>query len=215
MSFKRSEPMISNTLISQNQLSHGIACLEFGLRSTAVLKNVTIANNQVVDNGDNTPALLAVGPNADVTLFNSIIWGHEKLSFLHTEKNGALKIEYSDIDTLYTAWGNYTKDSKFSFFWGEGNIVLDPKFCHPETNNFTLQASSPCIDAGYPDAQFNDPEDKAAPGYALWPAMGTVRSDMGAFGGSELKIFVKSGKARNDKNFPSRFFFGAKLSKSI
>jgi len=46
-----------------------------------------------------------------------------------------------------------------------------------------LSEISPCIDAGNPDSLFNDPEDLLNPGFALWPAMGSLRSDMGAYGG--------------------------------
>ena len=39
------------------------------------------------------------------------------------------------------------------------------------------------IDAGDPDPANNDPEDPAKPGFAQYPSMGTVRNDMGAYGG--------------------------------
>ncbi len=50
-------------------------------------------------------------------------------------------------------------------------------------NKFYLSATSPCIDKGHPDESYNDPEDPNNPGFALLPAKGTVRNDMGAFGG--------------------------------
>ena len=46
-----------------------------------------------------------------------------------------------------------------------------------------LGFKSPCIDAGNPDAMYNDPESMFRPGYAQLPARGTIRNDMGAYGG--------------------------------
>jgi hypothetical protein len=66
---------------------------------------------------------------------------------------------------------------------GKGNIDADPLFIDPNNYDFHLQPNSPCIDQGNPDSQYNDPEDPDNPGYALYPAMGTVRNDMGAYGG--------------------------------
>ena len=61
---------------------------------------------------------------------------------------------------------------------GNGNIDVNPDF---ETTGFYLSDTSECIDAGNPDSVYNDPED--APGMGKWPSKGTVRNDMGAYGG--------------------------------
>lgn len=58
---------------------------------------------------------------------------------------------------------------------GTGNIDDDPLFVDPDSGDFHLSEGSPCIDAGNPDTLYNDPEDPDNPGYALYPAMGTIR----------------------------------------
>ena len=49
---------------------------------------------------------------------------------------------------------------------GEGNVNLDPLFVDSAARDFRLEAGSPCINAGDPDPQYNDPDG--------------TRSDMGA-----------------------------------
>lgn len=63
---------------------------------------------------------------------------------------------------------------------GMGNIDVDPLYFGPY---FHLTAASPSVDAGDPAMAFDDPEDGMNPGLALWPALGSLRNDMGAYGG--------------------------------
>jgi hypothetical protein len=54
---------------------------------------------------------------------------------------------------------------------GDGNISEDPLL----GNDFSLSGGSPCIDAGNPGEEYNDA--------ALPPGLGTVRNDIGVYGG--------------------------------
>ena len=54
-----------------------------------------------------------------------------------------------------------------------GNITVDPLFTDASGNDFTLQSTSPCIDAGNSDPIYNDPDGS--------------RNDMGAYGGPKAK----------------------------
>jgi hypothetical protein len=69
---------------------------------------------------------------------------------------------------------------------GQGNIDKDPLF---EDTGFLLSSGSPCIDAGDPDAKYNDPEDPQSPGNAQYPSMGLLRNDMGVYGGPSRTLF--------------------------
>ncbi len=68
---------------------------------------------------------------------------------------------------------------------GPNNNIADPMFVDvtPGSEDYRLQAGSPAIDAGDPAAGYDDIEDPGNPGYALSPSQGTVRNDMGAYGG--------------------------------
>jgi len=71
---------------------------------------------------------------------------------------------------------------------GEYNLVgLDPQFA-TELGPPFLSPLSPCIDAGNPDPDWNDLEDPANPGLALWPSQGGLRSDIGYTGGPHAAL---------------------------
>jgi len=88
--------------------------------------------------------------DSNASLVNTLIWGNSPESI---HGNGAI-ITYSDIEG---GWG------------GEGNINSDPLFTDPDNGDYTLQAGSPCIDAGDSTIWYND--------------IDMTRADMGAIGG--------------------------------
>lgn len=112
--------------------------------------------------------------STQLTARNNIVWGNTQSTgnqiFLYDGANA--EITYTDIE------GGYT---------GEGNIDLPPQFAD---TNFILVSTSPCIDAGNPNVQFDDPEDPENPGQALWPSQGQLRNDMGAYGGPFRNILA-------------------------
>ncbi|MFQ6605153.1 MAG: hypothetical protein ACE5D8_06315 [Fidelibacterota bacterium] len=64
---------------------------------------------------------------------------------------------------------SWSLTDQMSFAIGEGNLIGDPGFINTRANNYGLITTSPCIDAGNPDSQYNDPDG--------------TRNDMGIFGG--------------------------------
>lgn len=100
---------------------------------------------------------------------------------------GYADISYSDImhgqDSIYA-------DSLYTIDWGPGNIDVDPEFEAGPLSDYHLAWGSPCIDAGNPSPEHYDPEDPINPGYALWPAMGTLLNDMGAYGGGGVGYWL-------------------------
>jgi len=88
------------------------------------------------------------------TITNSILWENAALNGPQIEVNSGPepRVKYCDVQ------GGWQ---------GEGNIDADPLFIGPEREDFILRWHSPCIDAGDPDPQYNDPDG--------------TRNDMGAF----------------------------------
>jgi hypothetical protein len=87
---------------------------------------------------------------------------------------------------------------------GDGNIDENPLFI--ENTALILQDGSPCIDKGDTSTASNDWEDPDNPGFALSPALGTLRNDMGAYGGNQYKSMPHTLFARNNRiNVPDDF----------
>jgi len=109
--------------------------------------------------------------NTGITITNTIIWG-----------NSGGQLSYNDSE-------GYVSYSCIEGGWpGVGNIDNDPLFTNSDSLDFTLLYNSPCIDAGHPDPDYNDPEDPDNPGWPLWPAQGTLRNDMGCYGGPGAQV---------------------------
>lgn len=149
-----SSAKIINNVISGND-SRGIYCWE---KSFATIENNTITNNGYYG--------LYFQKTDTSIVKNCIIW--EKGWNEIFSENSKITVTYSNIQ------GGYV---------GNGNININPFFVDLTNTNFLLQANSPCIDAGNPDSLYNDPENPNNPGFALYPAQGTIRNDMGAYGG--------------------------------
>ena len=165
-------PEILKNIISGNQsncFGGGIYFCNGCIPMYPRLINNTITGNQAAIGGG-----LCIQNEVNIEVINTIIWKNQA-----TLKGD--EIYRDELDSLLISYSNVKGGWE-----GEGNINIDPYFC--QGSFFYLSDSSLCIDAG--DPQLLDEEDPDNPGYPLWPAQGTLRSDMGAFGGcrwSELK----------------------------
>lgn len=187
---KQSSPLIENSLFYQNSAGTNSAFLST-LNSSPTFVNVTVADN--ID-GQYLGGFMYLDSANYVTFRNSILWTSEKENLeIHMVEENTLEFEYSDIKTtyLYKTWPiigyPYQKNK---IIWGPGDIATDPLFTHSDSLKYILKKQSPCIDAGHPGSEYYDPEDPARPGFALWPAMGTIRNDMGAYGGKSQQFVV-------------------------
>jgi hypothetical protein len=185
-----SSPLITNTTICNNSTPG--YCFMDVWDSSPTFVNVTASHN-------NTTKGVSIGFGSNVEFKNSILRGceNQKGGLIDVHENSTLKLSYSNIDTFVSR----RIRSGATFDWGPDNIAKNPLFSDPENGDFTLLSKSPCIDAGDPDTLFCDPEDVANSGSALWPAMGTLRNDMGACGGGKYKIIPNN---KNDQEPPKQ-----------
>lgn len=113
------------------------------------------------------------------TIVNNIVWGNSATVTAVTLKQiadgftGNAAVTYSCVQDGYS---------------GTGNITAAPQF---DSTNYLLSVTSPCIDAGNPASNYNDP-DGSTPGQAHFPSRGTVRNDMGAYGGHYSNLISPS-----------------------
>lgn len=176
----------SSAVIKYNVIDGNIADFDSGggiyIASTApsVIENNTIVNNRAGAYNWGYGGAIYVSVD-DITIRNNIIANNRN----HTHDTGG--IYFVSCPMTLTLTYNDTYNNQGSDYSGctpgVGSISEDPLFVDIENRDYHLQLGSPAIDAGDPDPVHNDPEDPANPGYALYPAMGTVRNDMGAYGG--------------------------------
>jgi len=97
---------------------------------------------------------------SDGTLSNSIVASNGTYGGVKADGGSILTATYNNV------WNNQIFDYD-SVAVGIGSISQDPQFSGPGRLDYTLQAGSPCIDAGNPAPIYNDPD--------------ASRNDMGAF----------------------------------
>jgi len=166
--------VIMNNIVANNtggQDYGGSGIWSYG-NSTLSLPKV-VRNNTIVNNNSATYAGGILVWSTSMTIKNNIIWGNVAPSNPQIRNTGgAIDISYCDVE------GGYA---------GSGNINSDPLF---DVMNYYLSENSPCIDKGDSTMVYNDPEDQLNPGYAKFPAMGVLRNDVGAYGGSGSNLLV-------------------------
>ncbi|MCD4776746.1 MAG: T9SS type A sorting domain-containing protein [Candidatus Aegiribacteria sp.] len=182
ISIRHSEPTIIGNIIVRNTADYGAGIYQLsGLFEH--LENNTIANNAASVRGG---GLLC--KDGSISIVNSILWGNiAPTGSQILMDNADVSVEYCDVE--------YGEDSVYNFAsstlnWGPGNIDIDPEFETGPFGDYHLPWGTPCVDAGNPASEYNDPEDPFNPGYALWPAMGLIRNDMGAFGGGGVDYWL-------------------------
>lgn len=163
------------------------------LRPRSIENNTIVFNTADIGN----PGVYSSGVGA--TFRNNIVWGNS--GGLNSQIfGGNIIVRYCDVQ------GGYA---------GGGNINVYPQF---DTTNYYIASGSPCIDIGDSSVIYNDPPDLVNPSLAKWPARGTVRNDLGAYGGPGSKVIantvvgIKSGgniinaaDFRLSQNYPNPF----------
>lgn len=132
-----------------------------------------IENNTIYGNHATVGTGGILSQTTNVIVRNNILWANTSPggTQVYPLGGGTASVTYSDVQ------GGYT---------GSGNINFPPNF--QDTVNFYLTVFSPCVDAGDSSTIYNDIEDTGNPGMALLPSLGTVRNDMGAYGGQGAAV---------------------------
>lgn len=135
--------------------------------------NNTIVNNHAIGNSGGG----LIYSNTSILLKNNILWGNTASTIATSQISGAtatLTATFNDVQTVLT---------------GSGNINTNPLFA--DSLSFYLPSISTAVDVGDSSSQYNDVEDLLNPGNALFPAMNTLRNDIGVYGGSGASLLPK------------------------
>ena len=145
-----------------------------GFWATGVAGTVnTLINNTIAYNESPDPVTKFGGKaggvwSFDITLKlqNNIVWGNTQATGKGVANSGGTQhLLYNCIENVQA---------------GAGVIYSDPIF--RDTLSFVLEAGSPAIDQGNPEASLDDFSRNGRS--AAFPARGTLRNDLGAYGGS-------------------------------
>lgn len=159
-----SSPFIANNIIIENEATCGGI---YSVSSHAMIVNNVICNNLAWWKGGG----IYLESDSSTLIMNNILRGNKQGYSLN-------EIGFSDDAIVNLSYCNIQGG-----WQGDGNIDIDPKFVNADKYDLHLQPSSPCIDSGSDSVIFNDPENPNKSGYALFPALGTARNDIGAYGG--------------------------------
>jgi predicted outer membrane repeat protein len=196
---------LANTVVAYNSAADIGAISSIG-EGSLTFKNCTLHQNLVM-NGSNRCTFHTSRKSATVSLLNTILTDFHYLN--GNSKDNPLDsviVSHVVIDTSGKGLDWLNKYGKAPLRFVGGPIVsADPRYIDPEKLDFRLTADSPCIDAGDPDPSCNDPEDPAATGFALEPARGTIRCDIGAFGGNGARHLSDVDSQKQEETLPASF----------
>ena len=180
--------IVRNNIIVQNMVYQAVATTstyggggvwinEHLLSSSAmnIVENNTIIGNTSYGAGPSGYAGMGGGIFGGTTYLqvnNNIVWNNSQ------SKGHQVDITGANTSTSY----NDLEESKS----GTGNISLNPQFAD---SLFYLTVTSPCIDAGDTSYLKSDPPQDLIPTQAQFPSQGTIRNDIGAYGGPGRTYF--------------------------
>jgi len=156
-----SSVFLANNLVARNRSKSyggGVNVTTDATASVRIVNN-TITGNLIEYNDGQGIYISQVCAILDVR--NLIIWGNDggwaAVDFALAGPTTAPfnAIQYNCIETPMVS--------------GTGNIINDPSFVNPGSDDYHLSAGSPCINAGDPAASYYDPDN--------------TRNDMGVYGG--------------------------------
>ncbi len=136
--------------------------------------DILVINNTIIGNSSSGSGTTFGGKGGGVLCMYGIATLRNNIIYNNTQVSGNdVYVRFGGINAFY--------NNVSGGISGTGNINLNPQL---ENGIFVPMQGSPCIDAGSAEVIYNDMEDPANPGNPLYPAKGTLRNDLGAYGGS-------------------------------
>jgi PKD repeat protein len=186
-----------DVLIHGNKIVNNSSSMTGGIALRA--SHPIISNNIIANNDGSMAGALVIREGSDPVIMNNIIVNNDApIAAIFVDESTPEflnNIMINEEDVFLADLGAMRLDYNLSSqtLPGGGNFYADPLFIAPTEGSGTdfdalladwhLQPDSPAIDAGDPNNEYNDLEDSQNPGYAMYPALGTIRNDLGFYGG--------------------------------
>ncbi|MGD0591939.1 MAG: right-handed parallel beta-helix repeat-containing protein [Bacteroidota bacterium] len=162
--------MLDSGKVRNNIIYHNTTVIQGGgviifqaPQNSAIVENNIIAGNVSTTSAAGGISIWVTDATTIPVVKNNIVWGNRQAA--------GGQIDYPQYITSYNDVEDYSSGT---------NIAVFPQL---QEGSFLLSPTSPCIDAGDPSALYNDIENPSNLGMALPPSKGTVRNDIGAYGG--------------------------------
>jgi len=186
-------------VVNNSGVDSGAFMLKFNC--TITVENCTIWNNVHTATSAGTMHLQSTGNNVKLTVLNSILQGAPPIYLSDT--SGRVNMSYTayfdtstpvkplDAPVFTVGQGMIYKDESFQFADVFDNLPTTAG--HSVTTalaDWVLKDGSIAIDKGQPvifPGASTDIEDPAKPGFALHPAKGAIRTDLGFYGGKKFQ----------------------------
>ncbi|WP_397447019.1 choice-of-anchor Q domain-containing protein [Polaribacter sp. R77954] len=136
----------SNTLAKTSGISSGGIMYFRGAQVSkqfVIITNSTFVDNDNASSGNTSATLISAQSGIDVKAYNSIFWNNKNAN------NQTLLTVGNDISSgvgSFTVSNSLSDDTSFDLSTTSGNINSNPLFT--STTDFTLQSSSPAVNAG-------------------------------------------------------------------
>jgi|GEM_PF-602662 choice-of-anchor B domain-containing protein len=166
----------TGAIIKNNVIVHNSGGQDYGGSGIWMYANGTspkiIENNTIMNNSSTSDGGGILTWNTSCSIRNTIIYANTATTGaqIRLRAGGSATVSFCNVQDGFS---------------GTGNINVTPFI---EDSSYYLMQNSLCIDAGDSSINFNDVVNISFPTLAQFPSRGTLRNDMGAYGGKNASV---------------------------
>jgi len=149
-------PRLTNCTLARNNAEYGGAIVS--ITGHQIIANCTIVENTALQDGGG----VYCDYQADLAINSTIVWGNtaggtgSQIAISSQADPSGVEISYSDVEN---GQSGVHAEIGCAIDWRDGNTMDDPDFVDANTLDYHLLLSSPCVNAGDPNAECVSPTD--------------------------------------------------------